>query len=355
MGFRSKTIFAAKMPLHETYMRRCLHLARLGEGYVSPNPLVGSVIVNNGIIIGEGYHQHFGGAHAEVNAIDAVTDKSQLKSSTLYVNLEPCSHFGKTPPCTDLIIRMGIPSVVIGMSDPYAAVNGNGIRKLKEAGIDVQSQLLEEECRWLNKRFIMLQQFKRPYITLKWAMSANGIAGATDNPIRISNEESRIHAHHLRHTEQAILAGANTILCDNPQLNVREWNGRNPVRIIVDPKNKIKDPSGLHVFDGSQRTILFSFHSSTNFSNTEHVQLDPDQTLIKQVTDQLGKLQIDSVLVEGGPSLHRHFIENDLWDECYIYQSNERLNEGISAPLIPHGKITISQIGDNQLIHIQRN
>lgn len=336
-------------------MRRCLHLARLGEGYVSPNPQVGSVVVHNGIIIGEGYHQQFGGAHAEVNAIDAVKDKSLLKTSTLYVNLEPCSHHGKTPPCSDLIIRMGIPKVVIGMSDPFAAVNGNGIRKLKEAGIDVEYQILEDECKRLNKRFITLQQFKRPYITLKWAMTANGIAGAADHPIRISNEESRIHAHHLRHTEQAILAGANTILCDNPQLNVREWNGRNPVRIIVDPKNKIEDPSGLHVFDGSQHTLLFTSDHSAKFNTAEHILLNDGESLAKQIADKLGNMQVDSVLVEGGPSLHRHFIESDLWDECYIYQSNQRLNKGISAPLLPHGKITTSSIGDNQLIHIQRN
>lgn len=336
-------------------MRRCIHLARLGEGNVSPNPLVGAVIVHDNQIIGEGFHEQYGGPHAEVNAISSVKDPSKLNSSVLYVNLEPCSHFGKTPPCADLIIEKGIPVVVIGMSDPFEAVNGNGIRKLTDAGIEVHCQILEDECKKLNKRFITLQQQQRPYITLKWAMTANGIAGIKDQPVRISNEATRIHAHHLRHSEQAILVGANTVICDNPRLNVRSWTGRDPIRIIADPKGKLHPLSQWNVFDGTQRTLLFTGRPDQHNSLIEQIELVQDLPVVIQIVRHLGKNKIDSLLVEGGTSLQQQFIDNGLWDECYIYKSEHQLPDGIPAPIIPTGEMTISPFGDNELIHIQRS
>lgn len=333
-------------------MRRCIALAAEGEGYVSPNPLVGAVVVHNNKVIGEGYHQQYGKPHAEVNAIASVEHQELLKDSTLYVNLEPCSHFGKTPPCADLIISKGIPKVIIGMTDPFPDVNGIGIQKLEEAGIEVITDILRQECEHLNRRFVTSVIQRRPYITLKWAESVDGFAGSRERAIRISNEATRIHNHRLRHTEQAIVVGANTILADNPQLNVREWPGTDPVRIIVDPKGKIEKPSAHHVFNGTQRTIYFGPKRNVNALPLEGIILEESKEVIPQLLQQIHLLGIHSLLIEGGPTLLNLFIAANAWDECFVYRSPDHLHAGIPSPTLPAGKLTTGHIGNNQLIHI---
>ncbi|MFN8153299.1 MAG: bifunctional diaminohydroxyphosphoribosylaminopyrimidine deaminase/5-amino-6-(5-phosphoribosylamino)uracil reductase RibD [Bacteroidia bacterium] len=333
-------------------MRRCIHLARFGTGSVSPNPLVGAVIVYEGMVIGEGFHKQFGGAHAEVNAIHSVKDKSLLPASTLYVSLEPCSHYGKTPPCTELIIESRIPKVVIGSQDPFQEVNGKGIARLREAGVEVITGVLEEDCDNLNKRFITLQTLHRPYITLKWAMSGDGFIGKPGQRIQISNEATRIHSHYLRHCEQSILVGARTILSDNPRLNTRTWPGTDPIRIVADPRGRLIETSSYHVFDGSVRTIVYTSARGKSYAESEVYTLNDQTSPAAQMIHHLGKLKIDSVLVEGGSVTLKMFLENGIWDECYIYQSSTKLIEGIPAPEIPNGIMKMKTIGDNQLIHI---
>ena len=248
------------MKINEKYIRRCIELARNGLGTTYPNPLVGSVIVYDGKIIGEGWHKKSGESHAEVNAVKAVKDKSLLKKATIYVSLEPCSHFGKTPPCCDLIIKNNIPNVVIGTVDPNVKVAGNGIKKLIEAGIHVTVGVLEEECNALNKRFFTFHKKKRPFIVLKWAESQDGFIAPTEKlekkPVWITNQYSRQLVHKWRTEEQAILVGTQTAIDDNPKLNARDWSGKNPIRLVIDQNNRIEKNN--HIFDNQAVTIVFS-------------------------------------------------------------------------------------------------
>jgi diaminohydroxyphosphoribosylaminopyrimidine deaminase/5-amino-6-(5-phosphoribosylamino)uracil reductase len=334
------------------YIQRCLQLAALGSGQVAPNPLVGSVIVSDGKIIGEGYHRQFGEAHAEVNAIHAVEDKSLLGRATLYVNLEPCSHVGKTPPCTDLIISSGIRKVVIGMQDPFAGVNGSGIRKLREAGIEVICTVLEDECLQLNKRFVCAHTRKRPYLILKWAQSSDGITGNGKERMQISNSLSKIIGHKWRSEESGILIGAGTAAIDDPELNTRYWQGASPVRIILDRSGNLCGKSNLKIFDGQQRTLIYTQQENYNYSNAEVIPISSFTPFLPAVLSHLHQTGIHSLLVEGGSLTHRLFLEQQLWDECRIFISNKIIGQGISAPAIPQGKIHLTTIGDNQLLEI---
>ncbi len=318
------------------FIQRCNQLALQAEGYVAPNPLVGCVIVSSNKIIAEGYHQKFGQPHAEVNAINAVVDKSILSNSTLYVNLEPCSHFGKTPPCVDLIIRQRIPHVVIGCMDPTEKVNGKGIEKLKAAGIKVETGVLENECRELNKRFFCFHEKKRPFIILKWAQSADGFIGKqnAEQPIKISNEYSHTLSHKWRSEEAAIMVGTNTVLLDNPQLNVRHWKGIHPVRVLLDRNLKIK--STAKIFSTDQKTIIYNSEKTAIDQNKIFVTIDFNNNVIKQVLDDLFSKNILSVLVEGGATLLESFINTNLWDEARVFTSAKNLGSGVKAPSLPH-------------------
>ena len=311
-------------------MERCIQLARLGAGYVAPNPMVGCVIVVNERIIGEGWHHEFGKVHAEVNAIADVKDQSLLAKSTLYVSLEPCSHYGKTPPCVDLIIRHKIQRVVIGIADPFSKVNGDGIRQLEEAGIDVITPVLENQCRDLNKRFLTYHIRKRPYIILKWAQSKDGFIGKENERIKISNELSRMLVHKWRSEEQAIMIGTQTALNDNPQLNVREWFGKSPAKIVIDKELKI--PTDYRIFEGEEQTLVFTAVNKQSTETTKFLQLVSKQFSVTELVKELFHQNILSVLIEGGAKLIQSFIEVGMWDEARIITGNIYLELGIKAP-----------------------
>ncbi len=323
------------MTPHQTYIKRCIELAQNGLGATYPNPLVGSVIVHNNTIIGEGWHQKSGEPHAEVIAITSVKDKNLLKESTIYVSLEPCSHFGKTPPCADFIIKHKIPKVVIGTVDPFAKVCGNGILKLKEAGIQVEAGFLEEECEQLNKRFFTFHQEKRPYIILKWAQTQNGFIAPThknyNRPVWISNEFSRQLVHKWRSEEQAILVGTNTVLQDNPTLDIRDWTGHNPIRIVLDRELKISEDSS--VYNASSKTIFITEkHKVSNKENIFFETANFQKDITKQILTILYKHEIQSVIIEGGAAVLESFIKDHLWDEVRIFTSNLIIENGIKAP-----------------------
>lgn len=338
------------MNTHEQYMQRCLQLALKGLGNVSPNPMVGCVIVHDNKIIGEGYHQKYGEAHAEVNAINAVEDKSLLKSSTLYVSLEPCNHFGKTPPCADLILKYEIPNVVIGIQDPFEKVNGSGIKKLMDAGVNVISGVLEKECRDINKRFFTFHLEKRPYIILKWAQSKDGFIGKKNQSVRISNELTRVINDTWRTQEDAILIGGETARTDNPHLTVRSIEGRNPKRIVLSNSGEL--PSHLNLFDGNAPTLIYS-RNDFKFVNCESVVM-PDENNLDFLLSDLHQRNIQSVIVEGGSSTLNQFIENNKWDEIRIFESEYLLEDGILAPTISSAISSVEQIDNNQLKIIYR-
>jgi diaminohydroxyphosphoribosylaminopyrimidine deaminase/5-amino-6-(5-phosphoribosylamino)uracil reductase len=326
---------------HEMYMKRCVELAKNGLGTTYPNPLVGSVIVYKDTIIGEGWHQKAGEAHAEVNAVNAVKNPELLKDSTIYVNLEPCSHYGKTPPCSDMIVRLGIPKVVIGTVDPNAKVAGKGIEKLRAAGIDVIVGILEAKCLELNKRFFTFHKKKRPYLILKWAESADGFIApihrdpqddSQRKPIWISNEYSRQLVHKWRNEEQAILVGTQTVIDDNPRLNVRDWGQKNqPIRLVIDKSGRI--PKQSHIFDNQQETIVFSekFFPSQK-ENVIFEVIDFSTGILPQVMEVLHRREIQSVIIEGGRQTLQAFIDENLWDETRIFIGNTILGDGIAAP-----------------------
>jgi len=303
-------------------MKRCIELAKNGLGTTYPNPLVGSVIVHNDKIIGEGWHRKSGEAHAEVNAINAVKDKSLLREATIYVSLEPCSHYGKTPPCCDLIIANAIPNIVIGTIDSYSKVAGTGIERLKKAGKNVITGVLENECRGLNKRFFTFHEKKRPYIILKWAESADGFIAPTSKdeqkPVWITNEFSRQLVHKWRSEEQAILVGSQTVIDDNPRLDVRDWSGNNPIRIVLNQKNRI--PKESHIFDNRSKTIVYTAET-----------LGSEPTAAK-IASQLYKNDIQSVIIEGGRQTLQTFIDEKLWDEVRQFKGTISLKDGRKAP-----------------------
>ena len=302
------------MTQDEKYIRRCIQLAQNGLCTTAPNPMVGAVIVYNDRIIGEGYHIRSGEGHAEVNAIRSVKDESLLSKATIYVSLEPCSHYGKTPPCADLIISKRIPRVVIGCVDPFPLVAGRGIRKLQEAGISVTVGVLEQECKELIRRFTTYNLKKRPYITLKWAESADGfidIIRQDGKPVILSTPLTALHAHKLRAENQAILVGRKTALLDNPSLSTRHWYGRHPLRLVIDKDLSL--PSGLHLFDGSLPTVVFTSRQKESSNNLEYRQLDFKQDILPQIMQVLYEKKIQTLLVEGGSQLLQSFLSSGLW------------------------------------------
>lgn len=322
------------MDHHDTYMHRCLQLARLGAGYVAPNPMVGAVLVHNGRVIGEGYHKMYGQPHAEVNCIASVQeqDKPLIEQSTMYVSLEPCSHFGKTPPCADLIIKHKIPNVVVGMTDPFPQVSGKGIEKLRAAGVTVIVDVLRNECAELNKRFITFQTQHRPYIVLKWAQSVNAHMAKADRArFTISNEYSRRLVHKWRSEEAAILVGTNTAFFDDPELTTRFWQGENPIRLVVDTQLRL--PSSLKLFNKEVRTIVFNYLKHEDDEKLSYYQITNDVSIVHQVVNALYQLKIQSVLVEGGARLLQSFIDENMWDEARII-TNENLivPDGVASP-----------------------
>ena len=318
-------------------MQRCLQLAQNGVGYVAPNPMVGAVIVHNDIIIGEGFHRRYGDAHAEPNAINSVKDKSLLPESTLYVNLEPCSHYGKTPPCADFIIENKLAKVVIGTLDPNPKVSGRGVELLRKAGIEVVVGVLEKDCRELNKRFFIFQEQKRPYVLLKWAQTKDGFidkkrTDRTEEPLLISNAVTMQLTHKMRAENQAILVGANTVLLDNPSLTVRNWSGKSPVRVAIDRLGRI--PSDFNLFDGSIPTLVFSEKFRENEHNLEFIKITFDEHVLKNILKILFEQNINSVMVEGGATILNSFIEAGLWDEANIEISPVRIGDGVKAPAL---------------------
>ena len=312
------------------FMQRALELAKNGRGSVSPNPMVGCVIVHDGIIIGEGWHKAYNEPHAEVNAIKSVEDVSKLSESTCYVTLEPCVHFGKTPPCADLLIKEKIGKVVIGCIDPNPLVSGKGIEKLKAAGIEVEIGLLEEDCKKLNARFFTSIEKKRPYIILKWAQTKDGfIARENFDSKWISNPESRTLVHQWRAEEDAILVGTNTAKYDNPSLNVRDWDGQNPIRVVID--NDLKLDKSLHLFDQKQPTIVYNCQQDDESENLIIVKLK-DENFIDSMVQDLFERKIQSIIIEGGAAVLNAFIGLELWDEARVFTSPQKFEKGIIAP-----------------------
>ena len=314
------------------FMKRALELAEWGRGYVSPNPLVGCVIVHNDSIIGEGYHQQYGGPHAEPNAVRVVDRPELLKESTVYVTLEPCAHFGKTPPCAQLLIDKQVKKVVVAVKDPNPLVAGKGIQMLKDAGIEVETGLLEQEAAALNKRFFTQIQKKRPYIILKWAQTKDGFVARADYSSKwISNAHSRQLAHRWRAEEDAIMVGTKTAYYDNPRLNTRDWEGKDPVRVVIDKKLTLD--SNLHLFDRSQPTICYNLEKDEEEENLSFVKLEQDFRL-QDILDDLYRKNIQSLIVEGGSFLLQMFISEELWDEARVFIGDTRFDSGIPAPLL---------------------
>lgn len=326
------------MTKDEKYIRRCIQLARNGMCNAAPNPMVGAVIVHNDRIIGEGYHARCGEGHAEVNAIRSVKDESLLQESTIYVSLEPCSHYGKTPPCADLIIRKGIPRVVVGCVDPFSLVSGRGIQKLKDAGIDVKVGVLEAECRQLIKRFVTFNTQQRPYITLKWAESADGfidINREEGQPVVLSTPITLMYVHKQRAEHHAILVGRRTALLDNPSLTTRNWYGKNPVRLVIDKELTL--PTSLKLFDGSAPTWIFTAQDKASTSQGTYFKLDFSRSILPQILQKLYENKLQALLVEGGSQLLQSFIDEGLWDEIYTEHSAKVLENGVKGPVIPAG------------------
>lgn len=318
--------------MESVYMHRALELAALGNGSVSPNPMVGCVIVHENRIIGEGWHQIYGGPHAEVNAIGSVEDKSLLKESDVFVTLEPCAHYGKTPPCCDLLIEHQVKSVAIAVADTNPLVGGRGIDRLRRAGISVTTGMLESESRQLNKRFFTFMEKQRPYIMLKWAETADGfIARGNFDSKWISSAYSRRLVHKWRTEEAAILVGTNTAHYDNPWLTSRDWSGKNPLRVVIDRHLRLS--SSLHLFDHTVPTLCYNLTRNAQEENLELVRLE-EEIFLQQLLQDLHKRKIYSVMVEGGTSVLNLFIEHGLWDEARIFTSNATFGKGIEAPPI---------------------
>jgi len=343
--------------MHESddikFMTRCIDLARCAEGMTYPNPLVGSVIVHNGVIIGEGCHMRAGEAHAEVEAINSVKKKNLLGESTLYVNLEPCSHFGRTPPCADRIVNEGIKRIVIGCADTSAKVSGRGIARLREAGREVIAGVLEEESRWLNRRFFTFHEKSRPYIILKWAESSDGFIdiereeGVNIEPTWITGKSERVLVHRWRAGEQAILAGGKTLRADNPQLNVRLWKGHDPLRLILTASG-LAD-GDLKVFNDNGTNIVFTFNENISFNNSELVVLERDISSAHQVVLFLFGKGIQSLIVEGGTDTINHFVDEGLWDEARIFTGSTSFGGGVRAPARKGRHLRAEKFGNSTL------
>ncbi len=345
---------------HEFYMQRCLDLAVLGLGHVSPNPMVGCVIVHDDKIIGEGYHQKFGEAHAEVNAINAVLSTfgeqaaHLLKNATAYVSLEPCSHVGKTGPCADLLVSYQLKRVVIGNKDPFNRVNGKGIEKLKQANIEAITDVLKDKCEHVNRRFFTRVLKHRPYLILKWAQTANGFfAPSNQSQQWISGPEAKILSHQWRSEEDTILVGKNTALIDNPQLNTREIKGTNPVRIVIDKNLSV--PANYNIYNADAKTIIFNEVKTEVVDNIHFVQMEDMHFYLPQkIAYQLYLMDIQSVIIEGGANLLTQFIAADLWDEARIFHSKQNWTDGIKAPCIDGETIKTITIGSDTLTIIKQ-
>lgn len=334
-------------------MRRCIELARMGAGNVSTNPMVGAVVVHNGVIIGEGYHRKCGGPHAEVNAINSVRRQELLPESEIYVSLEPCAHFGKTPPCADLIIEKKIRKCYVGCLDPFNQVDGKGIQKLRVAGIEVEVGILEKECQYLNRRFFTSVNLKRPYVILKWAQSLDGFIDKDFRPVRISNHQTEILNHKWRSEEDAILVGTTTVERDNPSLTNRLWAGKNPVRVIIDRTLKLSN--NLKIFNDEARTIVFTeVDKESSLGSVVYVRVDFDDNLPSTILRKLDEMKVQSLIVEGGAKTHQMFIEAGLWDEARIFRSASILQSGTPAAYLDGELISSEHVGDNLLMVYQR-
>ena len=344
----------------ELYMMRCLQLAAMAEGQTSPNPMVGAVIVHGGRIIGEGYHHRAGEPHAEPNAIASVKDESLLKEATMYVSLEPCSHWGKTPPCADLVVRKGLKRVVIATLDPNPKVAGRGVKILQEAGIEVSVGVMEEEARWLNRRFMTVQEKHRPYVILKWAETEDGIIDVCrtekgNGPIKISSSVTKTLNHQVRVEEDAIMVATTTALLDDPHLTVTKWTGKNPVRVLLD--RSLRVPVDYRIFDSAARTIVFTnaqctMHNAQFGDNVELVGIDFEGDVVQEVMDELYKRGIMSIIIEGGAKWLQTVIDSGLWDEarvergphsiqcimrnaqCTMDEAKELSRNGVKAPVL---------------------
>ncbi len=321
--------------IEEVYMARCLQLAALGIENVAPNPMVGAVIVHDGIIIGEGYHRKYGEAHAEVNAINSVSDKSLLRESTIYVSLEPCSHYGKTPPCADLIIKHQIPRVVVGMQDPNPLVGGHGIEKLRAAGADVMVGVLEKECRELNKRFLYLQEKHRPYVILKWAQTEDGyidrMRTSVDDPVEvISNPITKQLVHKMRAENMAIMVGTNTAVLDNPSLRTTHWSGRNPLRVVIDKHSRIPRNYKLFTTSDAETLVLDTYDWQA-------------------ILHTLAERKIHSLIVEGGQTTLNAIIADGTWDEAHVEVAPRCLGSGVEAPKLALPPAPVQIIGGHRL------
>lgn len=349
------------MNIHEKYISRCLQIALNGLGTTAPNPMVGAVITHGDHIIGEGYTSPFGGPHAEVRAIRSVSDPSLLKEATLYVTLEPCCHHGKTPPCTDLILEMGIPRVVIGTQDPHEKVGGRGIDKLREHGCEVNTGVLGDACREHHRRFITYHEKKRPYVILKWAQSCDGFMApprhlreSSPEPFWISGKASRQLVHQWRSEEGAILVGTRTALEDNPRLNSRYWNGRSPLRVLID--RELKVPEHFHLLDGTEDTLIFCKAGiiPENRGKIHYKGIKKKSEPVEEILHSLWESEVLSVLVEGGAHTLNSFINSGLWDEARIIEGISFLGSGLEAPALK-GNLLREWTLENDRIRIVRN
>ncbi|OQA02151.1 MAG: Riboflavin biosynthesis protein RibD [Bacteroidetes bacterium ADurb.Bin408] len=335
------------------FMQRCIQIAQNGLGFVAPNPMVGCVIVHKDVIIGEGYHKQYGEAHAEVHAINAVSDKSLLSRSTLYVNLEPCAHYGKTPPCTDLIIKHKLPRVVIANTDSNPLVAGKGIKKLTEAGCKVTTGVLEKEGRFLNRRFFTFHEQKRPYLILKWAESADGFIdklrdkNAEIKPNWITSERTRAIVHKWRTEEAAIMAGTNAVLNDNPSLTARDWKGKNPVRVILD--RMLLVPISYHVYSSDAPTFIFNTIKSGTQDNVKFIRHSFDAGLIDYMLSYLYESGLQSLIIEGGACTLNAFINKNLWDEARVFKGQVYYTKGVAAPALKETPDLVSNYGGDIL------
>ena len=341
------------MKTHEHFIDKCIRLARKGALDVSPNPMVGCVIVNDGEIIGEGYHKEYGKNHAEVNAINSVKDKSILKNSILYVNLEPCCHHGKTPPCTDLIIKYNIPKVVIGCIDTFSKVSGQGIKKLKDNSVEVIYGVLEKDCIELNKRFFCYHIKKRPYIILKWAKSKDNFIAPINQkkPFWMTCEKSKKLVHSWRAEEDAILVGRKTVVSDNPYLTVRMCEGKNPLRIVIDKELTLNEKS--NVFDDQAETIVLNNIKSTKVDKTTYLKSDFNN-LNQDILNQLYDRDILSLIIEGGAITINSFIEKNLYDEIRVFTTDKILKKGVNSPELPDINLIETSIINNDKLEVYK-
>jgi diaminohydroxyphosphoribosylaminopyrimidine deaminase / 5-amino-6-(5-phosphoribosylamino)uracil reductase len=337
---------------HESYMQRCVDLAYLGQGNVSPNPMVGCVIVKNGLIIGEGYHSEYGGKHAEIKAIESVLDQKEIENSTVYISLEPCVHHGKTPPCVNELINRKIKIAVIGSRDSNPIVGGKGIESLKRAGIEVHENVLSEACRTLNKRFFTFHEKRRPYVILKWAQTSDGYLDKNreigEKGVNwISSPESKVLVHKWRSEEQSILVGRNTILNDNPSLTVREISGKNPTRIVIDSQLQLS--KDVNIFSKDAPTLVFNRLKNDKTDGVEWIKIS--ETSTKHILDELFKRNIQSVLVEGGSRTLQYFIIDNVWDEARVIVGDVKFGDGVKAPVMNKVPSRAHQFSDHDTIY----